>query len=89
MNSGIYRGHSWCQRMVFGNWPGCFTVDHSYAHSMSVLAHSTYYINKTIFVPFSSMICQEDYPCHTMPADIVANGIIVLAYECGKRYEKR
>lgn len=24
-----------------------------------------------------------------MPADIVANGIIVVAVECGKRHEKR
>lgn len=32
---------------------------------------------------------KEDNPCNVMPADIVANGIIIAAYECGKKYEKR
>lgn len=35
------------------------------------------------------MVCEEDYPCNVMPADIIANGIIVLGYECGKRHEQR
>ncbi|XP_031626468.1 putative fatty acyl-CoA reductase CG5065 [Contarinia nasturtii] len=36
-----------------------------------------------------SMLCQHNLPCNVMPADICANGIIVLAFECGKRQQKR
>ncbi|XP_055309701.1 putative fatty acyl-CoA reductase CG5065 [Sitodiplosis mosellana] len=36
-----------------------------------------------------SMLCQEEYPCNVMPADIIVNGIIVVAVECGKCHEKR
>lgn len=35
------------------------------------------------------MVCKPYQPCNIMPADIVANGIIVLSYECGTRYENR
>lgn len=38
---------------------------------------------------FSSMMCNENYPCNIMPADIVANGIILLGYERGLRHEKK
>lgn len=38
---------------------------------------------------FSSMMCNEECPCNIMPADIVANGIILLGYERGLRHEKK
>lgn len=36
-----------------------------------------------------SMCCRESLPCNLVPSDIVVNGIIVLAYECGKRNQNR
>lgn len=36
-----------------------------------------------------SMCCRENYPCNLIPNDIVVNGIIVLAYECGKQNQNR
>lgn len=35
------------------------------------------------------MLCDPKLPCNVMPADVVTNGIIVLAYERGKRHQVR
>lgn len=35
------------------------------------------------------MMCREDYPCNVTPGDIVVNGIIILAYKCGRQHEER
>lgn len=32
---------------------------------------------------------KENNPCNLMPADVVANGIVIAAYECGKKHENR
>lgn len=36
-----------------------------------------------------SMLCDRKLPCNVMPADIVTNGIILLAFECGKQHQKK
>lgn len=80
----IYGGYSRCERLVFGDRSWRFTVDNDPINCDSNLLSNIFK-----FFNFSSMLCHENYPCNAMPADIVANGIIVLAYECGKRHEKQ
>lgn len=36
-----------------------------------------------------SMLTNENYPANLIQADFVVNGVIILAYECGKRHQSR
>lgn len=36
-----------------------------------------------------SLVCRGDYPCYVVPADIVVNGVILVAYECHKQHQNR
>lgn len=81
----IHRRYTWCERLELSGWSRRLTV------RFSVRSYASVNFSKlTIQHCYSSsMLCQDTYPCNVTPGDIVVNGIILLAYECGRQYEKR